>query len=108
MDFWSILCRQNIEKVREEIFLWLDTIKSDEEGKMTKDDIEATIKEKKEIPTCLREEQLYNMLSNMESNRKKTLFSKNEIFRMLLEYLKPNSEYDIIMPIWVSVSLSII
>ena len=107
MDFWSILCRQNIEKVKEEIFLWLATIKSDEEGMMTKDDIKAAIKDMKEIPTCLRKEQFNNMLSNMES-RNKTLFSKIEIFRMLLEYLKPNSEYDIIMPIWVSVSLSII
>ena len=107
MDFYSILCRQNIEKVKEEIFLWLDTIKSDEEGMMTKDDIKAAIKDMKEIPTCLRKEQFNNMLSNMES-RNKTLFSKIKIFRMLFEYLKPNSEYDIIMPIWVSVSLSII
>ena len=107
MDFWSILCRQNIEKVKEEIFLWLATIKSDEEGMITKDDIKAAIKDMKEIPTCLRKEQFNNMLSNMES-RNKTLFSKIEIFRMLFEYLKPNSEYDIIMPIWVSVSLSII
>ena len=107
MDFWTILCRQNIEKVKEEIFLWLATIKSDEEGMITKDDIKAAIKDMKEIPTCLRKEQFNNMLSNMES-RNKTLFSKIEIFRMLFEYLKPNSEYDIIMPIWVSVSLSII
>ena len=95
---WSLLCRKDIDGIEREIFSWLKSIKSGEDELMSKVDIIEAIKSSN-VPLNTKCFNLkhFQSLAKMLMQNKSNVFSKHRIFRYLLELIKPNSEFDIIL-----------
>ena len=94
-SFWSIVCQEDIRSYELEVKLWLEQFHSIWDiGKNQLDDaMKAGI-----LKMSKKQLQKFNIELERAKYHKKD-FSEEQMFKMLLDYLKPNSEYDILLVI---------
>ena len=117
------LCGLDIDEIEKELFAWLD-IECGEEGDISKEKIKLAVKKSgKSITKCFERKHFENFLGKQEKvvgkqgkgggkqgegegkqvkgGRKpveeKQAYSKNDIFRILFDKIKPNSEFDLFL-----------
>ena len=113
---WSKLCGLDIDEIAKELFEWLDAECGEEED-ISKEKIKAALqKSGKSITKCFERKHFENFLGKqgkgggkqgegegkqVKGGRKpveeKQAYSKNEIFRILFDKIKPNSEFDLFL-----------
>ena len=117
---WSVLCRQDIEEVQQRLFAWLENI-CDADVRMKKQDIIAAADKLREmknmedvLPSCFNKRNIEGFTKNLKNNGDRETFNKvrllsilffvslhlsfqHEILRILMEFIKPNSEYDVFL-----------
>ena len=89
MSFWSLICQEDIRAMK----LWLEQFDStsDISKKHLEDAVEADI-----LKLSKKQMQEFNIKFEKVKSQKKD-FSKDKMLKMLIDYLKPNSEYDILL-----------
>ena len=93
-SFWSILYQEDIRGYESEVKLWLKKFQSiqDINKKQLDDALKAGILKMTKI-------QMKKFKIEFDNKRKKEDISEDLFFKMVLEYLKPNSEYDTLLVI---------
>ena len=115
---WSKLTGLDIDEIETELFEWLDAECGNEED-ISKEKIKAAVKKSgKSITKCFERKHFENFLGKKEKGdgkhgkgkakgnkgmgggkpvEEKQTYSKYEIFRILFDKIKPNSEFDIFL-----------
>ena len=93
-SFWSILYQEDIRGYESEVKLWLKQFQSiqDINKNQLDDALKAGILK-------MTKKQMQKFKIEFDANRKKEDISEDLFFKMVLEYLKPNSEYDTLLVI---------
>lgn len=106
---WSKLCGLDIDEIERQFFDWLKKECGDE-GDISKEKIKAAVgKSGKVITKYFEKKHFENFLGKEregegkqgkeggEAVKEKQAYSKHELFRILFDKIKPNSEYDIFL-----------
>ena len=91
--FWSIICQQDIRGYESDIKHWLGQFQTIQD--ISKSQLDDAFNANKLRMTKKQLQKFKIEFEKAKSQRQN--FSKDHIFKMLLDYLKPNSEYDVLL-----------
>ena len=108
---WNTLCGQDIDQIEKELFDWIASeFEEEEEGVISKEKIKAAVEKSGELITKHFEKKHFENFfgkkgggkhkkegEKQEKKDEKQSYSKHEIFRILFDRIKPNSEFDIFL-----------